>query len=131
MKYIPSLIITLFTLIVFNGCASHENFIKKYNGWVGQDINLFINKYGYPDSSFEAPNGNTVYVYEDEKIESSPDIGFGWGFGNYGNHFGWGIGGYQTVTQKSCKLFLEVAKNNKIVKWNSRGNSCIANDPTK
>ncbi|MBN2768406.1 MAG: hypothetical protein JXQ68_04840 [Campylobacterales bacterium] len=130
MKYISSLIMTFFALLALSGCASHENFVKKYNGWIGKDINIFIDKYGYPDSSFEAPNGNTVYVYEEEKIESYPEIGFGWGLGNYGNRVGWGMGGYHTVTQKTCKLFLEVSRNNKIVKWNSRGNSCIASDPT-
>ncbi|HHO41930.1 MAG TPA: hypothetical protein ENN12_01050 [Epsilonproteobacteria bacterium] len=116
-------------LLGFSGCATQENFAKQYNSWIGKDINGLIDQIGYPDSSFEAPNGNKVYVYNYNRVDSAPMMTptFGFGYGWYGRHHPIliGVSGYHTTT-RTCKLFIEVDSKDIITKWSSRGNSCVA-----
>ncbi|MDM5271028.1 hypothetical protein PGH07_02425 [Sulfurovum sp. zt1-1] len=122
MKKLLSLIVIGLSMIVVSGCATHEKFVQKYDGWVGKDINALIAKIGYPDSTFSLPNQNKVYVYERSRVDtipSGPIIGYG--------YYGYGVVGYnyQTVTS-TCKLFLETNKKGMIVKWGYRG-KCLSN----
>ena len=115
-------------MLVFSGCASHSNFINKYNSWVGKDINTFISHVGYPDRTYKLPNNrNTVYVYEESRIQSYPTMTIGYG-GFYGPMYGGMMYG-SDIEQKTCKLFLEVNRKHKIVRWSSRGNSCVSSQP--
>lgn len=109
-------------LVAIHGCATHEKFVQKFDGWVGRDINMLIAQIGYPDSTFTLPNKNTVYVYERSRVETVP-AGPMIGYGYYGYRM---MGyGYQTVTT-SCKIYLETDKKGIIVKWGHRG-SCVSN----
>jgi len=110
--------------LFLQGCASHENFVKTYNGWVGQSIHHFTAQAGYPDSTYTLPNGNTVYVYERTEITSYPTVTPAFGFGSWGHYGGVGITYGADVDYETCKLFLEVDKKGVIVKWGSRGNDC-------
>ena len=112
-------------LLLFTGCASHEKFVQKYNSWIGQDIQTFIHTVGYPDTTYELPNRNRVYVYARSRLVTYPSMGIG--FGGYGYPFGYGIG-YSTadVELKQCKLYLEVNRKGTIIHWSSRGNNCIS-----
>jgi len=113
-------------LLIIQGCATHTNFIKKYNAWVGQDISHLIEQIGYPDSTFVLPNKNKVYVYERSHIYSIPSPMLSYGYGGY--YGGYGIFGYDNdVMQETCKLFIETNKKGSIVKWGSRGNHCVSN----
>jgi hypothetical protein len=115
-------------MLVFSGCASHSNFVQKYNAWVGKNINTFIAQVGYPDRTYKLPNNrNTVYVYEESRIQSYPTITIGYG-GFYGPMYG-GMSYGSDIEQKTCKLFLEVTKAHKIVRWSSRGNNCVSSQP--
>ncbi|KYJ87669.1 hypothetical protein AS592_11290 [Sulfurovum riftiae] len=118
-------VLIVFSLLFFSGCASHEKFVQRYNSWVGQDIDTFIKTVGYPDTTYKLPNHNTVYVYSRSRLVTYPSMGFG--FGGYGYPFGYGIG-YSTadVELKQCKLYLEVNRKGKIVRWSSRGNNCVS-----
>ncbi|UFH58616.1 hypothetical protein [Sulfurovum mangrovi] len=108
-------------MMILSGCATHENFVKRYDGWVGKDITALIAKIGYPDSTFSLPNKNKVYVYERSRVDSvpvGPVMGYGYyGYSTVGYH-------YQTVTS-TCKLFLETDKRGIIVKWGYRG-KCLS-----
>jgi hypothetical protein len=106
MNTLIKTILTLISLFIINGCASHSNFINKYNSWVGKDISVFISQAGYPDRTYKLPNKNTVYVYEQSRLQSYPTMTIGYG-GFYG--------------------LLEVNQKSKIIKWSSRGNNCISN----
>lgn len=112
-------------LLFLDGCASHTNFVNKYNSWVGKDINVFISQVGYPDRTYKLPNNNRVYVYEESRIQSYPTMTIGYG-GFYGPYYG-GMSYGSDIVQQSCKLFLEVNKKHKIVRWSSRGNNCVSN----
>ena len=120
--YKTALIIT--AMLFINSCASHENFVKRYNAWVGGDINVFITRVGYPDRTYKLPNGNSIYVYEQSRIQSYPTMTIGYG-GFYGPYYG-GMSYGSDIEQKTCKLFLEVNKHHKIVRWSSRGNNCVS-----
>lgn len=116
--------------LLIQGCATHENFVKKYDSWVGKDINQLIVKTGYPDSTYILPNQHTVYVYTRSRVYSVPSMPmmrYGYGYGGY--YGGYGMFGYGSdVVQETCKLYFETDKKGIIVKWGSRGNHCVANE---
>ena len=124
MKIITKIALATVSLFMFAGCASSANFVHKYNSWVGKDINVFISKVGYPDRTYTLPNKNRIYMYEESKIESYPSMTIGYG-GFYGPMYG-GMSYGSDISQKTCKLFLEVNRQNKIIKWSSRGNNCVS-----
>lgn len=127
MKYFLKLSLLALTILIVGGCASHQNFVNRYNSWVGKDINTLVAQIGYPDSTYVLPNNNKVYVYVRSRVYSYPSmpmIGYGYR-GYYGSY---GMVGYgNEVAQQSCKLFLETNKKGIIVKWGSRGNHCVLN----
>ena len=127
MKTFYKAAIFILLSMVLNSCASHTNFVQKYNSWVGKDINAFISNVGYPDRTYKLPNKNTVYVYEESRIESYPTMTIGYG-GFYGPYYG-GMAYGSDITQQTCKLFLEVNRQHKIVRWSSRGNNCVSSQP--
>ena len=128
MKTVLKVMMAATALYLLNGCASHSNFVQKYNAWVGKDINTFIARVGYPDRTYNLPsNKHTVYVYEESRIQSYPSMTVGYG-GYYGPYYGGMMYGPE-IEQKTCKLFLEVNRKNRIVRWSSRGNNCVSIKP--
>ncbi len=115
-------------ILFLSACATHKNFIIKHNAWVGRDIHAFIAQVGHPDQTYTLPNKNAVYIYAESRIHSMPMMMGPWGGGMMGP---WGggmmMGGH--IEQRTCKLFLEVNKQNKIVRWSSRGNNCVSSHP--
>lgn len=130
MKTILKLSLISITILLLQGCATHQNFVNRYNTWVGKDINNLVAEIGYPDSTYVLPNKNKVYVYEKSRVYSYPSMPmmrYGYGYGGY--YGGYGMMAYSSeVVQKSCKLFLETNKKGIIVKWGSRGNHCVLNN---
>ncbi len=124
MKKTLKLTLFLFVGWILGGCASHENFVKTYNSWVGQNIRTFTSQVGYPDSTYKLSNGNEVYVYEKTRVYSTPTITPAFRYGTWGYYGGIGMGYGTDINYESCKLFLEVNKKGTIVRWGSRGNSC-------
>jgi len=125
MKKILKLTFVVVGILAIQGCANHTKFVKKYDSWVGKNINHLIGKIGYPDNTFVLPNKNKVYIYERSRMYSLPSPMFGYGYsGNYG------IIGYSyasDIVQETCKLFIETNKKGTIIKWGSRGNHCVSN----
>ena len=111
------------SLLLMQGCATHANFVQKYNSWMGHNISYLVSQIGYPDSTYILPNKNKVYVYERSRIYSIPSMPM---FG-YGYYDGYGMFGYDNeVIQETCKLFIETNKKGTIVRWGSRGNHCVS-----
>jgi len=129
LKKIFKISILAITVLLMQGCATHTKFVTKYNSLVGQNINSFIGKVGYPDSTYVLPNKNKVYVYERSRVYSMPSMapmmGYGYG-GYYGGYYGPFFYG-NDIVQETCKLFLETNKKGMIIKWSSRGNHCVSN----
>ena len=125
MKTFLKLSLVTIAILLMQGCASHQKFVNKYNAWMGKDINHLIQQIGYPDSTYILPNKNKVYVYERSRVYSIPSMPM-YGYGGY--YGGYGMVGYGSdIVQKTCKLYLETNKKDIIVKWGSRGNSCLSN----
>lgn len=114
---------TLCILIILSiypiGCAWQSAQINRYpdiiNNWNGRHIDDLMDKWGYPQQSFQAPNGNIVYVYSREVIYISPI----WStpISNYK------IFGGNTST-KYCYTYFETNNNNNIVNGSYEGNAC-------
>lgn len=127
MKQIFKLTLITTTILILQSCATHSKFVKKYDSWIGQNIAHFIEKIGYPDSTFVLPSKNKVYVYKHSRVYSIPTMPMmSYGYGGYYGGFGMFEYGNDLV-QETCKLFIETDKNAVIVKWGSRGNHCVSN----
>ena len=71
---------TLCILIILSflptGCSWQSARVNRYsnsiNTWNGHHIDKLQYKWGYPQKSFIATNGNKVYVYSWEEIHTSP-----------------------------------------------------------
>jgi hypothetical protein len=124
MKKFTKFILLSVGLLFVSGCATHEKFVQKYEGWKGRNINMLITTIGYPDSTFTLPNNHKVYVYERSRIYSVPSgpMFVGYGYYRYGM-----IGYSHQVVSETCKIFFETDKKGTIVKWSARGNHCVSN----
>ena len=119
------IILAAASLLMLSGCASHENFVKHYDSWVGKNIHYFREKFGYPDMAYRLSNGHEVYVYERSRIYSTPTFTPTFGYYGYGGYYGGMSVAYNNnIEYRTCKLFLEIDKRGTIVRWGSRGNNC-------
>lgn len=127
MKKLLKITFISLVILLIQGCATHQNFVNKYNAWVGQNINDLVEKIGYPDSTYILPNKNKVYVYERSRVYSYPSMSMGYGYGRYYGGY-YGMFGYERdVVQETCKMYFETDRKDIIVKWGSRGNHCVTN----
>lgn len=108
----------IISLCLFIGCATTT---KKYsaicNTWLNHDVNELIDKWGYPSQSFQAPNGNTVYVFYRASQEQEP--AFTIPAGRMGSMT---MGG--EIKTRYCKTFFETTQSGIIIKWRYEGNAC-------
>ena len=70
MKKLMLVIMAIVALL--SGCATIENYENVLRSWMGKDVNLLIQTYGYPSSTMELANGNTVYIYMRSHQYTSP-----------------------------------------------------------
>lgn len=134
MKKIIFFSLIIISSMILTGCATNENFVKQHNEWIGKNINDYIIRSGYPDNSYDIPNGNKVYVYTKTRSYLFPrhTIGYGY-FGIRGRYLGGfypGMGGYDEIIE-TCTVYIETNKKGTIVKWGAKGNSCVADEPKK
>jgi hypothetical protein len=97
---------------------SREAKLKKtLDAWIGTPINQLISCWGYPENSFTAPNGNTVYVFKSESMGFVPAH-------TYFNYYGaTTYGGFPVYY--SGQIFFEVDQlSNKTVRWFYNCNTC-------
>ena len=91
-------LLTTTVALVLCGCAgipNEEAFKTKVSSWEGHDINEVIGAWGPPKSTFKAPDGNTVYTYEEGQLVAS-----------------------------SCTVNFTVNREQKIVGWRYSGTAC-------
>ena len=101
------------------GCNWQSAQINRYpdiiKNWNGHNIDDLMDKWGYPQQSFMAQNGNKVYVYSREAIYTTPI----WttpitNFRIYGGE----------TSILYCTTYFETNNNETIVKGSYEGNSC-------
>ena len=61
-SYIKTFTVFFFISAVAGNASAGQTLDEVRNKWIGISINKLVEKHGYPDQSFIAPNGNTVYV---------------------------------------------------------------------
>ena len=119
MKVIKVLALTL-GLLQLTACATSAKYSAIVDSWTGSHIDKLVASWGYPTNSFEAPNGNKVYVYSTSRSVTLPTTAQTTYYGNTANTY---INGGQTIGL-TCETFFEVDKDQKIVTWRWRGNDC-------
>lgn len=91
-------VLPLTAVLVLGSCAgipSEDAFKAKVSSWEGHDINEVIGVWGPPKSTYKAPDGNTVYTYEEGQIIAS-----------------------------SCTVNFTVDRAQKVVGWRYSGTAC-------
>jgi hypothetical protein len=111
-------------LLAIVGCATTAKYEEVLNTWIGADVNQLVDSWGYPQNSFEAPNGNKVYTYSSSGQITMPTQTNS----NY-NIYGNTIYGSTTTTggqtiNLSCTTHFEADPTGRIVKWSYKGNQC-------
>lgn len=112
------LMLIIIAIMILTGCATTEKYEAILNSWVGSDINDLMRSWGYPVGSFQAPNGNTVYVYSSSNSVTTPIRTYSF------NNVLTTTGG-QTL-DLWCRTFFEIDSSKKIVLWRWEGNNCFA-----
>ena len=56
-------LIAVLVIALLSGCATSAKYNAILDTWKWHDVDELVNLWGYPQNSFKAPNGNTVYVY--------------------------------------------------------------------
>lgn len=131
-----SVILFMFTVtgVVFAGQTIDEVRSK----WIGVSINKLIEKHGYPDQSFTAPNGNTVYVViknvkklypvsvfrqpERKEIDMYNTKTGTYSYGTTTSGGAWTV--EQQMQKSECAGYFEVNKDKIIVEVKFKGDEC-------
>jgi len=132
-------ILTIIFIFTVTGIASAGQTIDDVrNKWIGVSINKLIEKHGYPDQSFTAPNGNTVYVViknvsklypvpvfrqperKDIDIFNTKTGAYSYGTTTTGG--GWTV--EQQMQKSECAGYFEVNKDKIIVEVKFKGEEC-------
>lgn len=112
------LIIIIVTLLSITSCVTTRT--ERMNSWVGKDVDqLVYSKWGYPDETIEAPNGNRLLVYKNQETRLKSKTVYKPQYNKYGKAI---KGTYESVNYTEdnyCKTFFEVDDNSTIVnaKW--------------
>ena len=123
-------IVCLMVSTLLFGCATTAKYEAVLTSWVNADINALTNSWGYPSGSFNAPNGNKVYVYQNGGSLTMPTT-----YQTQANVYGYGNYAYGTATTNVyggqtlnywCRTFFEVDSSDRIVKWSWQGNNCVS-----
>jgi len=122
-------ILILFTLMIsLTGCATQAKYDRRLGTWVGHSVDELFSRWGYPTSSFAAPNGeDTVYVYPTGTTVTIPSqtsySGQVTPWGTYsGSGYTWGG---QSINLW-CKTYFVVNKNKMITSYSYEGNACVS-----
>lgn len=131
---ITQIILSLFVLVILpifiSACATTKKYEAVLNSWMGSDVNNLINSWGYPQGTFDAPNGNKVYVYSRGGSVRMPQT-----YQTTANVYGYGNMAYGTATTNVyggqtlhfwCNTFFEVDSSQRIVRWRWEGNNCVS-----
>lgn len=101
---------------------AQQNYEDALNRFVGFNINQFIERWGYPSSSFTIPNGHKVYEYDRLRSYTEP---INTQINNIGSTTYATTTGGDTINY-SCKTYVETDELGVIVKCSVEGNNCVA-----
>jgi hypothetical protein len=147
MKYIKSksvfvyskaILALLFIFTVTDTVFAGQTFDDVRKKWIGVSINKLIEKHGYPDQSFTAPNGNTVYVViknvkklypvpvfkqpERKEVDIYNTKTGAYSYGTTTSGGGWTV--EQQMMKSECAGYFEINKDKTIVEVKFKGDEC-------
>ena len=114
------------------GCATREKYDTLVRGWVGHPSDALVRSWGPPSSTYKLRNGNTLMLYETNKVEAytAPTQIYQAPGTVVGNTVYPGpvtvTGGQTTTYEKRCRTQFEVDSAGKIVGYGFEGNACRA-----
>lgn len=108
-------------------CASEQGFHEMADSWVGATESELVSQLGPPDSLYVSPDGDRILTYSKEGSVTLPGSAPSYQSTIYGNTvYSTPVGGAPPSTiQLSCELSF-VLKNDRVISWSSRGNSCVS-----
>ncbi len=90
-----------------SGCATTSDYSQAVNSWKGSNVKQLTGTWGFPSSNATAPNGNKLYIYNQNEVTSVP-----------------GPFGRPQTESMNCTTWFEVDASNTIVGTEYRGNGC-------
>jgi hypothetical protein len=138
MKYIKAVFIILLLSALTGTASAGQTIDDVRKKWVGLSINKLIEKHGYPDQSFTAPNGNTVYVIiknikklypvsvfrqpERKEVDMYNAKTGAYSYGTTTTGGGWTV--EQQMMKAECAGYFEVNKDKIIIEVKFKGDEC-------
>ncbi|MDQ1330556.1 MAG: hypothetical protein QG578_819 [Thermodesulfobacteriota bacterium] len=147
MKYVKSksvfiyskiILAVLFIFTVTDTAFAGQTLDDVRKKWIGVSINKLIEKHGYPDQSFTAPNGNTVYVViknvkklypvpvfrqpERKEVDMYNTKTGAYSYGTTTSGGGWTV--EQQMMKSECAGYFEINKDKIIVEVKFKGDEC-------
>jgi len=136
--YSKAILVILFIFAVTGMVSAGQTIDDVRSKWIGVSINKLIEKHGYPDQSFTAPNGNTVYVVIKNVKKLYPVSVFrqpdrkevdmyntktgAYSYGTTTTGGGWTV--EQQMQKSECAGYFEVNKDKVIVEVKFKGDEC-------
>ena len=136
--YSKAILVILFIFAVTGTVSAGQTIDEARSKWIGVSINKLIEKHGYPDQSFTAPNGNTVYVViknvrklypvpvfkqpERKEVDMYNTKTGAYSYGTTTTGGGWTV--EQQMRKSECAGYFEVNKNKVIVEVKFKGDEC-------
>ena len=132
------ILIILFIFAVTGTVFAGQTIDEARSKWIGVSINKLIEKHGYPDQSFTAPNGNTVYVViknikklypvpvfkqpERKEVDMYNTKTGAYSYGTTTSGGGWTV--EQQMQKSECAGYFEINKDKIIVEVKFKGDEC-------
>ena len=136
--YFKAISVFLLIFAVTNNVFAVQTINAVKSKWIGVSIDKLIEKHGYPDQRFIAPNGNTVYVVIKNVSKLYPvpvfrqperkDIDIfntktgSYSYGSTTTGGGWTV--EQQMQKTECAGYFEVNSENIIVELKFKGEEC-------
>ena len=136
--YLKAILVFLFIFAGMGVVFAGQSIDEVRSKWIGVNINKLIEKHGYPDQSFTAPNGNTVYVViknikklypvpifrqpERKEVDLYNTKTKAYSYGTTTTGGGWTI--EQQMQKSECAGYFEVNKDKIIVEVKFKGDEC-------
>jgi hypothetical protein len=132
------ILVILFIFAVTGTVFAGQTIDEARSKWIGVSINKLIEKHGYPDQSFTAPNGNTVYVViknikklypvpvfkqpERKEVDMYNTKTGAYSYGTTTSGGGWTV--EQQMQKSECAGYFEINKDKIIVEVKFKGDEC-------
>jgi hypothetical protein len=112
-------IFAIFMLLLFTSCITTR--AERMNSWIGKDMNqLVYSKWGYPNETTEAPNGNKVLVYEEIDTKVKTKTVYKPRYSKAGALLKGTRESVDYTVEERCLTFFEIDDNSKVVNVHHR-----------